>query len=406
MPWKETSPMNERVKFVAAMLEAEETFGELCERFGISRKQGYKWKERYEEGGVQALVDRSRAPHSHPHAVSAEVVQLLTTARKKHPRWGPRKLLVVVRRHHPKVVLPSASTVGAIFKKLGMIGPRKRVRRSDPYKERLGPYDAPNRIWCADFKGHFWVDEERCSPLTVSDGFSRYLLTCKALRSTICAPVMRSFEATFREFGVPDAIRTDNGPPFSTLAPGGLSRLAIWWIRLGIRPERIMPGRPDQNGRHERMHRTLKAETAKPPACSFRAQQARFDRFREEYNKERPHEAIGQATSSSLYRPALRAFPNRLPELEYADHFELCRTYPNGVISWRGIQWYLSGCLQNELVGLEELADDRWRVFFGPVLLGVIDVKQAYDRRNYRRFGVLVRADGELRRRRRKLYRR
>lgn len=398
--------MNERVKFVAAMLEAEETFGELCERFGISRKQGYKWKERYEEGGVAALVDRSRAPHSHPHAVSAEVVQLLVTARKKHPRWGPRKLLVVVRRHHPRVGLPSSSTVGAIFKKLGMIGPRKRVRRSDPYKERLGPYDGPNRIWCADFKGHFWVDEERCSPLTVSDGFSRYLLTCKALRSTICAPVMRSFEATFREFGVPDAIRTDNGPPFSTLAPGGLSRLAIWWIRLGIRPERIMPGRPDQNGRHERMHRTLKAETAKPPAGSFRAQQARFDRFREEYNKERPHEAIGQATPSSLYRPALRAFPNVLPELEYADHFELCRTYPNGVISWRGIQWYLSGCLQNELVGLEELPDDRWRVFFGPVLLGVIDVKLAYDRRNYRRFGVLVRADGEVRRRRRKLYRR
>lgn len=398
--------MNERVKFVAAMLEAEETFGELCERFGISRKQGYKWKERYEEGGVAALVDRSRAPHSHPHAVSAEVVQLLVTARKKHPRWGPRKLLVVVRRHHPRVGLPSSSTVGAIFKKLGMIGPRKRVRRSDPYRERLGPYDGPNRIWCADFKGHFWVDEERCSPLTVSDGFSRYLLTCKALRSTICAPVMRSFEATFREFGVPDAIRTDNGPPFSTLAPGGLSRLAIWWIRLGIRPERIMPGRPDQNGRHERMHRTLKAETAKPPAGSFRAQQARFDRFREEYNKERPHEAIGQATPSSLYRPALRAFPNVLPELEYADHFELCRTYPNGVISWRGIQWYLSGCLQNELVGLEELPDDRWRVFFGPVLLGVIDVKLAYDRRNYRRFGVLVRADGEVRRRRRKLYRR
>jgi len=407
MPWKETSPMNERVKFVAAMLQAEETFAELCERFGISRKQGYKWKERYEAGGVGALVDRSRAPHFHPHAVTAEVVQLMLAARKKHPRWGPRKLLVIVKRERSTIVLPAASTVGAILKRQGLIGRPRRVRRSDPYKDRLGPYDAPNGVWCADFKGNFAVAGERCNPLTISDGFSRYLLTCKALRSTVCAPVMRSFEATFREFGLPDAIRTDNGPPFSTLAPGGLSRLAIWWIRLGIRPERIMPGRPDQNGRHERMHRTLKAETARPPASSMRAQQARFDRFQNEYNNERPHEALGQETPASHFRAALRAFPNALPELEYPDHFELCRTYPNGIISWRGTQWYLSGCLQNELVGLEELDDGRWRVFFGPVLLGIIDARRAYERPNKRAFGVLVRADGELGgRRRRRLYRR
>lgn len=394
--------MNERVKFVAAMLEAEEPFGELCERFGISRKQGYKWRGRYEAGGVEALLDRSRAPHSHPHAVAPEVVQLLMTARKKHPRWGPKKLLVIVKRQHPRVELPAASTVGAIFKKRGLIGRQKRVRRSDPYKDRLGPYDGANRVWCADFKGHFSVDGERCSPLTISDGFSRYLLTCKALGSTICAPVKRSFEATFREFGLPEAIRTDNGPPFSTLAPGGLSRLAIWWIRLGIRPERIMPGRPDQNGRHERMHRTLKAETARPPASSMRAQQARFDRFRDEYNNVRPHEAIGQATPSTLYRPAPRALPSVLPELEYPDHFEICRTYSNGIISFRGSQWYLSGCLENEWVGLEELDDDRWRVFFGPVLLGILDVRRAREVRQSRHFGLLVRADGVMRKRRRR----
>ncbi len=408
MPWKETSPMNERVKFVAAMLAAEDSFGELCERFGISRKQGYKWKERYEAGGVEALVDRSRAPRSHPHAVSPEVMQLLVAARKKHPRWGPRKLLVIVGRQHPRVQLPAASTVGAMLKKRGLVGRVRRVRRSDPYKDRLGPYDAPNRVWCADFKGNFGVGGERCNPLTISDGFSRYLLTCKALRRTICAPVMRSFEAAFREFGLPDAIRTDNGPPFSTLAPGGLSRLAIWWIRLGIRPERIMPGRPDQNGRHERMHRTLKAETARPPATSMRAQQARFDRFREEYNNVRPHEAIGQATPSSLYQPALRAFPRVLPQLEYPDHFEICRTYPNGIISWRRSQWYLSGCLKNELIGLEEVDNDRWRVFFGTILLGILDVRRAREVRPSRRFGLLVRADGTTpeKRRRRRPYRR
>ena len=264
----------------------------------------------------------------------------------------------------------------------------------------------PNRVWCADFKGNFAVGGERCNPLTISDGFSRYLLTCKALRSTTCSPVKRSFEATFREFGVPDAIRTDNGPPFSTLAVGGLSQLAIWWIRLGIRPERIMPGRPDQNGRHERMHRTLKAETARPPASSMRAQQARFDRFREEYNNVRPHEALGQATPSSLYRPTLRPLPRVLPELDYPGHFTICRTYPNGVITWRGTQWYLSGCLRNELVGLDELDNDCWRVFFGPVLLGILDVKRHHELRNSRRFGVLVPADGALRRkrRRRRLY--
>ena len=166
--------MNERVKFVAAMLAADETFLELCERFGISRKQGYKWKECYERGGVEALVDRSRAPHSHPHAVTSEVVQLMVTARKKHPTWGPQKLLVVVKRHHPRLVLPAASTVGQILKKQGLIGRRRRVRRSEPYGERLGPYDAANRVWCADFKGHFAVGEGRCNPLTISDGFSRY----------------------------------------------------------------------------------------------------------------------------------------------------------------------------------------------------------------------------------------
>jgi transposase InsO family protein len=400
--------MNERVKFVAAILQAEESFAELCERFGISRKQGYKWKERYEVGGVEALVDQSRAPHSHPHAVSADVEQLLVAARKKHPRWGPRKLLVIVKRQHPRAELPAASTVGAILKRRGLIGRVRRVRRSDPYKDRLGPYDAPNGVWCADFKGNFAVNGERCNPLTISDGFSRYLLTCKALRSTICLPVMRSFEAAFGEFGLPDAIRTDNGPPFSTLAPGGLSRLAIWWIRLGIRPERIMPGRPDQNGRHERMHRTLKAETARPPAPSMRAQQARFDRFRDEYNNVRPHEAIGQATPSTLYRASVRALPRVLPEVEYPDHFEICRPYSNGVISWRGSQWYLSHCVEGEWVGLEELDNDRWRVFFGPVLLGILDLKRAREVRQSRRFGLLVRADGSTpqKRRRRRPYRR
>jgi transposase InsO family protein len=409
MPWLDTNPMNERVKFIAACLARDgsnETFAELCDRFGISEKSGYKWLKRYGEGGVANLAERSRAPRSHPHSVVQEVVDVLLAARRRHPRWGPRKLIAVVARHQPGLELPAASTVGVLLKKHGLIGKPRRKRRSVPYGDRLRAYDAPNDVWCADFKGHFPVGGERCSPLTITDGFSRYILRCQALRHSLYASVRRAFEATFVEFGLPNAIRTDNGAPFSTLAPGGLSRLAIWWIRLGIRPERILPGRPDQNGRHERMHLTLKAECCLPPRSSFRAQQRAFDSFRNEYNHERPHEALGQEVPASRYQPSVRRMPARLAELEYPSHFQVARTYPNGVISFERTQWYLSGCLKNEIVGLEEVSDGRWRVHFGPVVLGILDVRNMKERRD-RNFGTLVRFDGEVtRKRRRRPYRR
>jgi putative transposase len=408
MPWNETEPMNERVKFIAAHLENEEPVVSLSERFGISRKTAYKWIERYEGGGVKALEDRSRAPLSHPQAVPPEVEAECLATRRKHPRWGPRKLLVVLRRRRPDLHLPAASTVGEILRRHGLVGKKRRIRRSSPYGDRLAGYDQPNSIWCADFKGHFPVDGRRCHPLTITDGFSRYLLRCEALKRPLTNPAQRVFELAFREFGLPEAIRTDNGAPFSTLAPGGLSRLAVWWIRLGIRPERILPGRPDQNGRHERMHSTLKAEVCKPPSPSFAAQQRAFDRFREEYNQIRPHEALGQQTPASMYRPSLKPYPRRLPELEYPAHFHVERAYPNGVISFRTIQWYVSGCVDSELLGLEEVNDDRWKVYFGPVLLGMLDVRSAKER-GYRQFATLIRFDGEMtshRMRRRRLYRR
>lgn len=398
MPWKDTSPVQERVKFIAAYLEGEENFSELCERFGVSRKQGYKWRQRYETGGVDGLKDRSRAPLHHPQAVADSVVEMIIQARGRHPLWGPKKLLVVLARRYPTIEFPVASTVGELLRKRGLVGKRRRVRRSAPYPDRLGGYESPNSIWCADFKGHFAVGGERCHPLTVSDGFSRYLLCCKALRRPLSEPVQRTFERVFREFGLPDAIRTDNGPPFSTLAPAGLSRLAAWWIRLGIRPERIMPGRPDQNGRHERMHLTLKAETAKPPRSSFKAQQRAFDLFRREYNEERPHEALADDTPASHYKPSRRSFPEKLPELEYPDHFRVQRAQHNGVISVDGVQFYISNCVDEEYIGLEPVGDGCWKVYFGPVELGLLDPRRAKPLSNRRLFSILVRTDGSQRR--------
>jgi len=398
MPWKETSAVNERMKFIVGFLEGDESFSELCERFGISRKQGYKWRDRYEAGGVDALRDRSRAPLHHPQAVADSVARLVVEARRRHPRWGPRKLLVVLKRAHPDVEFPVASTVGELLKKRGLVSPRRRRHRSAPYEDRLGGFDEPNAVWCADFKGHFPVGGQRCNPLTIMDGCSRYLLCCKALESSLSAPTQRTFERVFREFGLPDAIRTDNGAPFSSLAPAGLSRLAVWWIRLGIRAERIMPGRPDQNGRHERMHLTLKAETARPPRSSFQAQQRAFDAFRREYNCERPHEALANETPHSRYRPSAKPFPARLPELEYPDYMRVQRVQHNGVISVDGVQFYISNCVDEEYLGLEAVGDGCWKVYFGPIPLGLLDARRAKPLRNRRLFGVLVRSDGTRRR--------
>lgn len=390
--------MDERIKFIAAFLEGNENFTELCERFGISRKQGYKWRERYEHGGLEGLKERSRAPLNHPQAVVEPIVELIVQERRRHPLWGPRKLLVVLARKYPTLEFPVPSTVGELLKKRNLTRKRRRVLRSAPYPDRLGGYEAPNSIWCADFKGHFAVAGKRCHPLTITDGYSRYLLCCKSMKRPLSQPVREAFADVFREFGMPDAVRTDNGPPFSSLAPAGLSRLAVWWLRLGIRPERIMPGRPDQNGRHERMHSTLKAETARPPRSSFRAQQHAFDSFRDEYNRERPHEALNYETPSKRYIPSLKSFPAKLPEFEYPDHFRVYQAMHNGVISVSGVQFYISNCVEEELLGLEEVGDGQWKVHVGPVPLGIIDVARAKPLRNRRLFSTLVRLDGTRRR--------
>jgi transposase InsO family protein len=400
MPWKETGPFEERRRFVEACRDSDESFAAICVRFGISRQKGYKWLARFEEGGLEGLADRSRRPHSNSRAVFPAVVELIVELRKRRPRWGPRKLLAILERDYPRIEFPVASTVGSLLRAKGLVTKRRRRAPSVGYGPKLSVFDGPNSVWCADFKGHFLVAGRYCHPLTISDGYSRFLLRCTGLKQTLHAPVQKIFVDAFHEFGLPDVIRTDNGPPFASVTTGGLSRLAVWWIQLGILPERIMPGHPEQNGRHERMHRTLKAETARPAASSFAAQQRAFDFFKHEYNYERPHEALGQVEPAKFYRPSLRSYPCKLEDPAYPRHFTTQRAYPNGVISVGQTQWYLSGCLANQLIGLEALVDGCWRVCFGPVTLGLLDIRGTI-KRNDRNFGLLTRMPNDARKRKR-----
>lgn len=336
MVWKEWSRVDERMLLMSALLEGEKPLAELCREFGVSRKTAYKWLARYNELGPSGLCDRSRAPLSHPSRVDGIVLEALLQARRAHEHWGARKILAWLARKKPELDLPVPSTVNAIFAKYGLSRLRQARRRTPPFTEPFADIDAANRVWCVDFKGDFKTgDKRRCYPLTLTDAFSRALLRCVALRSTKTVRVRPVFEAAFREFGLPEKMRSDNGTPFASRGAGGLSKLSIWWTKLGIRHERIQPAHPEQNGRHERMHRTLKQETLQPTAATLRAQQRRFDSFLREYNEERPHEGIGNALPSSLYSPSLRPYPSRLIEPVYPDSFLTRKIAASGRIRWK-----------------------------------------------------------------------
>jgi transposase InsO family protein len=373
VPWKETVAVEQRIRFVMQVLEGTESFAQLCRAYGVSRRVGYKWVARYRVAGVAGLGDRSRAPRVHRNEVPAAMRERIVRLRGAHARWGPRKLAAVLRRDGVAGV-PAASTIGAILRRDGLSVPRKRVRRAAPQADALGGCHASNRVWCADFKGWFRTgDGARCDPLTISDGYSRYLLRCQAVAATSGPCVKRVFEATFREYGLPEAIRTDNGPPFASVGVAGLSRLGVWWVRLGIALQRIEPGKPQQNGRHERMHLTLKQETASPPSSGGRRQQARFDAFRREFNEDRPHEALGMNTPASCYAASARQFPERLAELEYPAGHALRRVAERGQFRWKGEKVMLGKALDGEVIGLEGLGDRYWHVWFGPLKLGAFD---------------------------------
>ena len=376
MPWKVTSPMQERQRLIQARLTGRFTVTELAEGFGVSRKTAHKWLRRYAAHGPAGLQDRPHAAHHHPNAIPEAVVAAVIRAKQAHPVWGPLKLYPGPGEP-PEVsqAWPAPSTRGAILARAGLTQ-RRRRRRRVPASGPFGACDRPNAVWCADFKGWFRTqDGQRCNPLTVSDACSRMLLCCQALARPDYAHVRPAFERVFREYGLPDAIRTDNGPPFASVAAGGLSPLAVWWVKLGIGPERIEPGHPEQNGRHERMHLTLKQECCRPPAATAAAQQLRFDAFGRSFNFERPHQALGLVAPVAFYRPSPRPYPAVLQDPCYPADVAVRRVRSNGEIRWRGKLIFVSEALIGEAVGIEETLVG-YDVHFGPIFLGKLHPKK------------------------------
>jgi putative transposase len=371
MPWRETSPMDQRTQFIADYLRGMLSVTELCQLYGVSRKTAYKWIDRYLRLGPGGLEECSRRPRHSPNETAPEIVAAFLEARHRHPSWGGKKLLTIVHKRHPRWDLPCRSTVCDILSRHGMV-PKSRYRRRIGHPGKpTSSILAPNDVWSADFKGQFKTgDGIYCYPLTVTDGFSRYLLGCQALYSTAVAGAKPVFSRLFQQYGLPKRIRTDNGVPFATNTLARLSALSAWWVRLGVLPELIEPGKPQQNGRHERMHKTLKAEATRPPAGSLAAQQRKFNRFRTEYNEERPHEALDQQTPASVYEPSARQMPVKLPPLQYPDRFEVRYVSANGGIRWNSDWVNVSTVCAGEYVGLEEIDDGIWNVYFGSLKLG------------------------------------
>jgi putative transposase len=373
MPWKESCAMDERVGFINEHLSGDWTVTELCERYEISRKTGYKWIERYRAFGVAGLAEQPRAPHVHGRATPAHLVEAILGLRRERPSWGPRKILFKLSTAEPDMGWPSISTAGELLKRAGLVSDRRVRRRGPP---RLGELTVPqraNHVWGVDHKG--WVrlgDGSRAEPLTMTDGFSRYAISVTATGGTGHEEAKPLFERAFREHGLPEVIRSDNGTPFASIGAGGLTALSAWWIKLGIKHERIDPGHPQQNGRHERFHLTL-LEAMRPPARDRAAQNRRFAAFLRDYNEERPHEALGQRTPASVYQPSPRPLPRRLPEPAYPTEAAVRRVRSNGTIKWQGDLVFISEALIGEAVAVEETEAGTWQVRFFDVPLGSID---------------------------------
>jgi transposase InsO family protein len=374
MPWKETCVMDERMQLIGDWLKGEHTISELGEHYQVSRKTVHKWVSRYKEGGIEAFHEGSRSPHRHPNATATEIVSQLIETKLKHEKWGPKKVAVLLKRKYPDISWPVASTIQSILRKEGLVNPRHLKRHTPPFTRPFQKCLKPNDTWSIDYKGQFRTgDGKLCYPLTITDNFSRYLLTCRGLRQPSYEDTRPYLERTFREYGLPLAIKSDNGTPFASTGLGGLSRLSVWLIRLQVVPERIALAHPEQNGRHERMHRTLKEAVCKPPRNCLAKQQLAFDHFRPEYNQERPHEAIGMKTPASLYEPSRRLFPEKLEPVEYDSWMAVRRVMDSGCIKWKGDFIYISQSLAGETVGLKQITETTWEIWFSSYRLGRFD---------------------------------
>jgi len=373
MGWRETCAVDERMRFVMAVEVQEEAFAAVCRRFGVSRKTGYKWLARYWSEGVVGLGDRSRAPLRHPHAMTDAIGEACLAVRRRHPSWGPAKVRAWLERGAPGTVWPAASSIGSLFDREGLTVRRRLRRRAPPSSAPFAACGGANDLWCIDFKGWFLTgDGAHCEPLTLSDAYSRYLLRCQAMGRNDDDHVWPVVAAAFREFGLPKALRSDNGPPFASCGAGGLSKLSVKVIKAGVRPERIAPGKPQQNGRLERLHLTLLQDTANPPARSLRQQLERLQLFQRLYNEERPHEALGNGTPAEHYALSPRRWDGVLREPAYAADHEVRRVRHSGEIKWRGNTIYISTALIGEPIGLLENEAGTLSVCYGPIALGVI----------------------------------
>ncbi|NVZ23882.1 integrase core domain-containing protein [Pseudomonas costantinii] len=377
MPWRELKPMDLKVMFIADYLSERLNFSQLCAAHSISRKTGYKWVARYNADSVNGLKECSRKRHSQSQAVPFAVKEAILELRARGPTTaGPKKIQMALIERFPDQPPPSKTTIYNVLKKAGLVTPRPLRQRVAVYPKPLQKADNPNQLWSADYKGQYLTgDGAWCYPLTVMDHASRFLLACESMPSTTFQEAKAAFERLFKTYGMPERIRTDNGVPFASSGRAGLSQLSIWWARLGIIHERIQPGRPEQNGRHERMHRTLKSTLPRPPEVDWGAQQRHFDLFIQHYNHERVHEALGQKTPGSCYTNSQRMYPEQLPKMRYPTHVEAYRVDSNGVVYRGRLRIYVGNVLKHEIVGLESISEGVWDIVFGPIVLGRIDEK-------------------------------
>lgn len=380
MPWKESCRMDERMRFVVRLLDGER-MTDLCHEFGISRKTGYKFLERYRNLGTLGISDQSRAPIHIPQRTTQEIEKLILALREKHSSWGPRKLKAKLEELHPGLKIPAASTIGEILSRSGYIEMKRRRREKNffPTQNLLTESQKPNDVWCIDFKGQFRLGNGKyCYPLTISDHYSRYLIGCEALENTRGEGTFAAFEAAFSQYGLPQVIRSDNGAPFASTGLAGLSQLSAWFIRLGIRPERIEPGHPEQNGRHERMHLTLKKETTRPASKNLLQQQEVFDRFREIYNQERPHEALQMKSPAKVYQSSDRLYDGD-PELDYPLHDFVRTVMKTGYIRLpEERRCFITRALTGSRVGVRETEPNLWLISYANLDLGYVDLTESY----------------------------